>query len=262
MARRRLTWLVLPILMGAAAGARGGCDGGCDPGAYLAAWRAEALGHAIEGHACWVVGTDEVLRLEVALDESGAGPVRSLFQQSGQGWTVVLGEPGQGTFNGWAEAWRQVPPAFETWIRDALLCDGATTGVPVVWRPVPRPRFARRAGEAAVYRWIAPTLALDDRAGNAGSATGSNLRDRLVRRGSGRGADREIARLEVGGPRPAASPWRAGTTMRLGSSRRPGSIRWTILVRRAEIAVPDEVFLPLWPLADFLDPARVFPGTR
>lgn len=249
--------LMLPVLSGAADRRTGG---GCAEGAYLATWKAEALGRGAAGLACWIVDEAGALRLEVGLGGTDPLSVRGLFGQRGQGWSLILGDPGQGTFNAWSEPWREVGPGLESWVRNALLCTGAVSGRNASAATPPRPRFAGAGRADSVARWIAPPLTLDRTARNSASAAG--FRARMAGRGSGRGDAAETARLEVFRDGGADAGWAAGTRIRLSSSRRPGHVEWTILERTPAFAAPDEVFLPLWTLDRIVEPARVFPGTR
>lgn len=254
-----LIFLLLPACAGAASPSS---TGGCAPGAYLAAWRAEAVGRAVEGSACWIVGGGGELRIEVGFGGTDGAPIERLFSQVGDGWSLVLGEPGQGTINPWAEAWREVTPGLESWVRAFLLCSGQEISRPADGSGGARPRFLLKRRSADVYRWIAPRLALDSRTVSAGSVPAAGFRKSLVRRGSGRGSEQEIVRLEVFRPAGPVTGWAPGTRLRAASSRRPGHLEWTILRRSTAFEAPAEVFLPLWPLAQFIDPDTVFPGTR
>lgn len=253
--------LLLPQLARAATPPRGG---GCEAGAYLARWRAGAIGRTVSGNACWIVGKAGELRLEASLDTGGEDrPAENLFYQQGQGWSLILGQPGEGTFNPWAEAWQEVHPGLEAWMRAALLCPGRRSDSATSRGTAYRPRFCRPTQPMSVYRWVAPRLTFGGRdQTDSDSGRTGRFRQSMVRRGTGRGADREIARLEVFHPAPRVAGWIAGTRLRLVSSRRPGYLEWTILQRSPGFEAPPEAFLPLWPLSEFVDPVRVFPGTR
>ncbi len=258
------TLLALLLLVGLTGGALAQTG---EAGYRFARWRASAWIYDFEGYACWALDGSGALRLEV-LSEKGraASPLQSIFRQAGIGWSVVLGEPGEGTFNPWREAWSKPSPGWEEWIRQILVPGGTGTDNSrmATGNPLPRRRFrGSRGGDppTARIRWVLPVI--DLRANSAESRTRADrgFRQRWTWRGRGRGDDREVALLTVWNPGQEGGAWPAGSRGHLASSRRPGSLDFEIL-RFEKRAVPPEIFLPLWPLRDVVPEDEIFPGTR
>ena len=245
----------------------------------LARWRATAFGEARQGLCCWVTGPEGALRLEVSAPQRPGEPARrigSLLAWEGDGWTLILGEPGQGTLNRWREQWRQPPPGLEPLVR-AGLADWSDEEIPtspggISNRPGGRPSAWRspspelRGRIHLERRWEAPLLSLAPGHGPAliPGFDPDSFRNRMIRRGSGRGGSAEIVTLEFSipaGGRRAAGPWSPGTRLLVSSSRRPGQLQLDLLDSTFHPDLSVEAFLPLWPLGWFLSPAEMFPGT-
>ncbi|HOX26307.1 MAG TPA: hypothetical protein PLL30_06925 [Candidatus Krumholzibacteria bacterium] len=181
-------------------------------------------------------------RCEIAVDRGGSGLTRAdLLRRSGSGWTVT-GGPAGGFVQPWDEAWRPLGSGaqaamqrfLDLWVREA---GRPAAGGPGRWRrpeaaAVPTVALATWADLPAAWR---PP---DDEA-----LPGGQLRRRLAERGRGRGGDGLVLRLR----------WSGGDLV-VTSTRWPGDLTLTDAVPEAA-SVPDEAFLPLWPLAEFCDRA-------
>jgi hypothetical protein len=176
----------------------------------------------------------------VALDEDGQRVARDdLLQRRGRGWTLA-GQPVGGFVQPWSEPWRAVGPAAAA----------AFGGVLDRWRgavadddPPARPRRWRPAPQHADQ--VVTLTGWDDLPAEwrlaARPRQGGDLRRRLTARGLGRGGDGVVLRLR-----------RLEGALVARSNRWPGTL--TLAAPGHEAAtLPPEAFLPLWPLAEFLD---------
>jgi hypothetical protein len=243
----------------------------------VARWQIEAFSAVRHGLCCWVTGPQEALRLEItpALDEGTPIPsLASVLSWRGDGWTLVLGQPGQGTLNRWNEQWRNTPPGLEEWIRGCLSRyptqqPSLRSDRPSIRTKLSSPGYKWRASgevEAALVTqdWEAPRLSWANDSESGSVETTSGFRKRMTQRGRGRGGSEEMVRLEFKIPELAAhsnDPWPTGAVMTVSSSRRLGTLRLEILERLGPGAVAAEVFLPLWPLINFVSPDGTFQGT-
>lgn len=237
-----------------------------------AAWRGSAYSHRASGIICWLSGEDGSLRVEVSeaaatpfADATGAGTnpldrLQPLLTRRGNGWTMILGPDDAGTLNAWGKEWRQVPPGLAQVVRlvTVSLRDfprsrpdfdfASQAGPPQRWADIPRPKFLGSGfsaghGKGSWLYQLSP-LELEDAAG-AGKV---NFRSGMVARGRGTGGNGEIISLEWI-PVPGADD----TALEITSSRRPGTLRLdpprVVAVKKPE----PEVFLPLWPLSQFIE---------
>lgn len=227
-------------------------------------WSASAFSHDAGGSVCWILGDDGSVRVEVLLDPGGArdnadkshpgdaANLEPLMTWTGDGWTLVLGPDGSGTLNAWGKEWDQVPAdlsqlvrlvtallqsfpsrtpdfPFATPVRQSL----GNTGIP---RPGMLGSDSSSEEDPDVWRY---QLRASDTPG---------FRKRMTTRGRGSGGVGEILVL-----RWWRSAGQAGYALDISSSRRPGTLN---LDPPSNLAVdtPDpEVFLPLWPLSQFID---------
>lgn len=203
-------------------------------------WRLDSVLGTAEGGMIVLRGPDHRWRLEVATAPPGRSPL--LAERQGEGWTLAL-EPGSGILQPWDAPWRPISPSairalddlLERWLdnqEDSKAGDG-----PRRWRQEAR---ARSGGLPLpdLEGLVLDPADLPDAAQPPAAAAG--LRQRLVARGSGRGA------TGLG----LKARWTA-EGLDLHSNRWPGGLHVRLTGRQA-IAVPAEAFLPLWPLADFL----------
>ena len=252
-----------------------------EPGtrAVLAHWQASAFSEARHGFCCWMIDPAGSLRLEIS---APAGPWdndqghESLLAWDGDGWTLILGEPGQGTLNRWREQWRNSPPGLERLIRAALSefpakefeisFDGISPSHKG-FRPQPRNSSSGSARKNHYKRrWEVSSrfLVLDDDQKSISGPPQESFRVKMIERGSGRGGAAEIFTQEFFIPTNGhfdRDPWVPGTRMLLSSSRRPGRLQLEVVALQLHLEVPSEAFLPLWPLDKFLSPSEIFPGT-
>lgn len=175
-------------------------------------------------------------RLEVGLARLGSMPDAALLERQGDGWTFcAIGA--EAFAQRWGEGWRTMPAGSARAIGDLI---GTWLGDDRRRSVDPARAHRWRASERArPPQWTLPALAsLID-----GETTPQvdRLRATLVRRGEGRGG----AQLAVVGRQ-------EGGDFYLTSPRWPGRLIVGPAALRAT-ALPAEAFLPLWPLADFLD---------
>jgi hypothetical protein len=235
-------------------------------------WSASAYAQHEGGSACWLVGDNGSLRVEVLRDPEGSAELSTeprtgitpklepLLTRSGNGWTLVLGPDGNGTLNAWGREWRQVPEGLAQMVRLVTASLRIYPGRPPEFpfassvgpsrRPgvIPRPKVLgfdpSPAVDADVWRYqLAPLLlrVIEDE-------EEAGFRRKMTTRGRGAGGLGEV--LVLNWSRPAGQ---AGYGLRIGSSRRPGTLS---LEPPRDLAVtkPDpEVFLPLWPLSQFFE---------
>ncbi len=228
-------------------------------------WSASAYSQHADGAVCWLIGDDGSLRIEILRDPEGDGEqsnrsrtgaavdLEPLMTWTGDGWTLVLGPDGNGTLNAWGREWEQVPVGLAQMAR---LVTAALQDYPS--RPVDLP-FASAVGQSPPNEGIPRPRMLDPNAtGEAESDVwryqltsmdSPGFRGKMTTRGRGAGGVGEILVLRWW--RPAGQE---GYGLRIGSSRRPGTLNLDPPNNLA-VGVPDpEVFLPLWPLSQFFDP--------
>jgi len=212
MSRTRVALLAFCLLAVAETGAAANeVAPASDPAGELAVadWEGSVLARRVRGAVAVLAGGDGSLRWEIATAPDTT--LAALLARRGRGWTVVLGPNGQGTRNAWGEEWRGLEPDLARVLAAATraaLADGGSERRRVVLAGSQRP-----------------------------------LRDRLVRRGAGRGGSGEILHLE-------AEP--GGGTV-IHSTRRPGRLRLSSWRRHAVRYPARESFAPLWPLDELLD---------
>lgn len=196
-------------------------------------WTAEVLGRRASGLLGWIEGPDHSLRMEMGKASQVSDPT-FLLAQKGEGWTVILGPEGEGTFNSWGREWRRVDPGLGQLVRGAVEFLSSSQDGP------------------SKQRLEIPDLTPE---GKPADPERSFRRD-MVRRGRGRGGAGEIVVLTRLDPKKEA-PW----AYEIHSTRRPGKIKLGNLQPLSlECAVP-EVFVPLWPLSDLTVRTRENPGT-
>ncbi len=221
-------------------------------------WEAEFLGSDQPGSACWVVASGGDLRLEILLGEPNFSTPEDLMHQEGTGFTLVLSEGLDGTFNPWLSPWQKLNPGAGAWIQLAtqivsgqedfsddhpwtILAEPGTINIP-------RPRFwtGNRLGSFdQATRVQLPQLdrvAVDEKESLEKSFRGQN-----VARAAGHGGQEEILTLRRFQKNVRGYAWR------LTSSRKPGQIHLSMPII-SSIADPGlEVFAPLWPLGQLID---------
>lgn len=221
-------------------------------------WEADFLGNSQPGSACWVAGSGGDLRLEVLLGNPSFSTPEDLLAQEGSGFTLILSEGLDGTFNPWLSPWQKLDPGAGTWVQLAtrivsgqnpfqdsgswLLLAGAgpLKGV--------RPRFLQKDAFPSLERAIRVQLPeLKQVADGQAVQPPKSFRGQNVARASGHGGQDEILTLKH------FSEAEKGYSWRLTSSRKPGQIQLSnpILSVLPEPGV--EVFAPLWPLAQLID---------
>ena len=179
-------------------------------------------------------------RCEIAMAEGGAWPSpEDVLHRRGRGWTITA-TPDGSFVKPWSEPWRQLGPAagqaFASMLRE---WNGAAAAAA---RTTERHRWRLRESTRP------EPVILDDWAGlpdawrppGEGVGDGGVLRRRLTARGRGRGGDGLVLDLR----------WE-GDDLVATSARWPGRV--VLIKTGAEpVDVPPEAFLPLWPLAEFL----------
>ena len=235
-------------------------------------WSASAFAKHAGGTACWLVGDDGSLRIEVLRDPEGdekfstehrtgiAPDLGSLLTRSGEGWTLVLGPDGNGTLNAWGREWRQVPAGLAQMVGLVTASLRIYPGCPPEFsfassvgpsrRPgvIPRPEVLGddvfQAVDEDVWRYQLVPLAL--RVTECENMP--SFRRQMATRGRGAGGLGEILMLTWS--RPAGQE---GYCLRIGSSRRPGTLRLDPPRDLAVTTPASEAFLPLWPLSRFFE---------
>jgi len=237
---------------------------------YYSSWQADAFSHHADGTMCWLTDRAGSLRLEVQRDArmfpTGASATNDpwpdqlnpLLNRRGEGWTVILGPDDEGTLNAWGREWSRPPAGLVQMIRLATV-----TLAPQEGGRLPGSlalALVSGRGEAGIP---CPSV-LDP--GSGGSKVrvnrryqlaplevdgpprdkDSGFRDQMKARGRGTGGTGEIVTLA----------WRDGAdapepTLRIRSSRRPGTLEIQSPLRVAVPPPEPEVFLPLWPLSQF-----------
>lgn len=233
-------------------------------------WSASAFAQHAGGAACWLVGDDGSLRIEVLRDpevdaelstgsRTGDAPdLELLLTRSGDGWTLVLGPDGNGTLNAWGREWQQVPAGLAQMVGLVTASLRIYPGCPPEFTFASSVGPSRRTGVipcpevlgsralpavgADVWRYQLAPLVLRVTEGEKMPG----FRREMTARGRGAGGLGEILVLNW-----SWAAGREGYRLRIDSSRRPGTLRldppWDLAV-----ATPaPEVFLPLWPLSQF-----------
>lgn len=214
----------LALALGWAAPAGAQADGTVAGTLRTAAWRGAFLGRGAAGRLALLAGPDGTCRADV-----GEGPVDlpALLARRGRGWTLVLPGAGDAVLQPWDREWRRLPADLAAGLR-------AVAGA-----------LADPAAGSPRRRHVLPP---------AGEPPG--FRAALAARGRGRGGPGEVLTVVRRGD-PAA-----GGALAVRSSRRPGSLTFTDLRGLPVSYRPDEAFVPLWPLADLLDPGPGIPGDQ
>jgi len=209
-------------------------------------WRVDTPLGSVTGPCLYLVDGADCTnwRCEIAVAESGVWPTRDdLLERRGYGWTMT-GSVDGGFIQPWHEPWRQLGHSATLSMADLLRwwsggsgrqdagVDGGNSHYR--WRP-------RRSGSPV-------SVIFDDWSGlpetwrppTTGARAGGSLRRQLTTRGTGRGGDGLVLDLSWEDERLAVT-----------SARWPGRL---IIEKGADewTAVPEEAFLPLWPLAEFL----------
>ena len=268
----RIPLLALLLLLGRVPGSGAGEP---DPDAALllsTRWAASAYSHHTGGSVCWIQGPDGSLRVEVRLGPAGGarpaagvlldGPplLAPLLTRTGEGWTLILGPAGTGTLNAWGRPWRHAPAGLAQMARLITAASGRTgdPGAGAGFRSLAgghrpgalvRPRVLPPAPPAADRNkvWRYQLASLDPGIDADGGASG--FRAGMTARGRGTGGAGEIVALRryrvAGGE---------GFALAVTSSRRPGELRLDPARAMAVEPPVPEVFLPLWPLAEFYEP--------
>lgn len=243
---------------------------GAEPGSklVLANWRATAFSQSRQGSCCWTTGLEGALRLEVSLQTPGNQPgpeFGPLLAWNGEGWTVILGEAGQGTLNRWGQEWKNTPPGIERLIR-AILSDFTheefhfssfiAAGGSGHFRPRPPISSTGILGERYIKRrWEAIGLLLTEETVEISSRDPGSFRNRLTGRGQGRGGSAEMITMELFLPIAGEIPdnsWVPGTRLLVSSSRRSGHLQLDVVDSLNPGEIPSEAFLPIWPLGNFI----------
>lgn len=219
---------------------------GSEADLVLARWRLQTpLGEA-GGPLLAAVSKVRGWRLEVGVQAAaGDTVVPDLGRRLGEGWTLCAGN--DGAFRKpWHEPWRTLDPRTADALADLLAAwlAGPPRGRPQAvragrrWRPAPDP--PRRS----IVLPDAQRILSDRDPGHGAAGPGPDgrgaLRRRLVARGLGRGGDDLLIRLR----------WDQGRLV-LTTNRWP--LRLTIAAAASDtVSLPEEAYLPLWPLAEFL----------
>lgn len=229
-------------------------------------WSASVYGHQEGGTVCWLFGEDGSLRVEMRRDQNGISDVAAqdlpdlepLFRQRGEGWTVILGPGESGTLNRWGREWQNVPPGLARVVRLVASSVGAFPDSPpplpfaldVGGRPrqqgIVRPRVlpgsAVVPGRTETRRFQLSPLDLE----GDGLEPEPGFRQKMTARGRGTGGAGEIVILTW-----PSTVDGEGATVRVHSSRRPGTLVLDYSLTSVPSPPETEVFLPLWPLSQF-----------
>jgi len=252
MKRLRLLFLLFVIhLLPLATPVLGhGGDHGVSNGTlHTATWRFQAWGRSVSGLACWISEVDGRWRLEVATsDDDSADTPASLLYQIGDGWTVVSVDGSKTYMQPWRDKLESIPTADADRIVALLaLAQKGSGAVPVL--ETLGAHVGTGAGRRVVSRmpWTDDKIVAEALAVHWSNASGSHLRGVLEERGRGRGGPGEIWSLIFTGP----------GNSRLSSSRRSGILHLDGGRDWPAHYDPDEVFVPLWPLAELLDLVKI-----
>lgn len=233
-------------------------------------WRGWALGESAAGSACWLRDDGGALRVEIARHGDGEACARPawgrLLLRGGQGWTCLADGERGGVLMAWGGRLEEFAPALALrlhvlailleagprWEQTEL--DGRGRWLPAARRyRQPRQPMAIASTAAAARDGGGRRLALSCTAA-AGDARGSSSRRRLEARGRGAGGDGEIWTLRT------ANAGDLAGALRIESNRRAGQLMLTPLEALPVSLDPEEVSLPLWPLAELLDLPHGWPA--
>ena len=218
---------------------------------HTATWRFQAWGRSVSGLACWICEVDGRWRLEVTLsdaDNDSAVTPLTLLHQSGEGWTVVSADGIKTYMQPWRKKLESIPPADADRVVALMALAEKGTGVVSVLESLGA-QVRARVGRRAVSRlpWADDTNPVEALVVDWSNTSGSHLRGVLEGRGRGRGGPGEIWSLTFAGP----------GTSRLSSSRRHGVLYLEYGRDWPAHYDPEEVFVPLWPLAELLDLVKI-----
>jgi hypothetical protein len=234
-------------------------------------WRASAMGQSVFGSACWLQLADGTWRLSIA-DNGPASEIDELclshsLNETGEGWTIVPSATGSAIVMPWRREFTDYGTDVAVYLKLAMLLfrdgpdidpDDLPESVEIIDKSYSRRQgqtaFAGGDREDAMHIMLPrgyndnPFGELADRLEGEGEPPEpkrNSFRDRMEQRGRGRGDDRETWTIT----------WSRSDNrkiMSIGSSRRSGDL---VLERVAAFTVsylPDEVLMPLWPLADLI----------
>ncbi len=235
-------------------------------------WSASAYSRHAGGIICWLQGEDGSLRVEVgnspaASEEPVSSPntdplagLETVLNWTGEGWTLILGPDDSGTLNEWGREWRQVPPSLAQVARLVTVSFqnyphqrpefsfAFPTGPQCRLARIPHPRYhVSRSSPAQCEDTWHYQLSLLELEGEE-NTTGAGFRDGMVTRGRGTGGRGEVLSLAW-----FREPDIAAYGLVVSSSRRPGTLRLEPPRHLAVITPESEVFLPLWPLSQFIE---------
>lgn len=218
---------------------------------HTASWRFQAWGRSVSGLACWVSEVDGRWRLELATspenDDRADTPV-SLLYQIGDGWTVVSVDGAKTYVQPWRDKLESVPAAAAARIVALLaLAEKGAGAVPVLESLGAHVNAGTGRRAVSCMPWTDAKIAAESLAVDWSNEGGSQLRDVLEGRGRGRGGSGETWNLIFTG---------SGSS-RLSSSRRNGVLHLEGGDDWPAHYDPEEVFVPLWPLAELLDLVKI-----
>lgn len=238
---RTRAWTVPLLVVALAAGVAPGQEsGGGDVHFRHGHWTLKTpLGDA-RGAMAVLQAPDGRWRCDVVVEGDGGAASADVLRRQGQGWTLTGSEAG-GVVQPWGEPWRTTGPALSLAL-GAILVEWSGSEQPLGDAAM-RPRRWRLAATGLPRTVVVPDW--DDlpaawRPEGGRDPGGSALKRRLTGRGRGRGDAGGVLRLD---PRDDG--------LHVTSTRLPGSLLldWP---DGGATDVPDEAFLPLWPLADLL----------
>jgi len=208
----------------------------------LAAYQATAFSYHETGTLLWLLGADDILRLEIRRGPQQqvlATVLPALLEQRGEGWTAILTRQGDDTLNAWGQEWH-LPPAGMA--RAARLVSQALVAGPPTVSP---DRGGWRAGSAANHpkKFRIPTLGRD----STPVAAGREFRQSHSGRGLGRGGADDVLELAW-----AASSTAEAPRLRVRVTRRPGHLELVHIGAKKVVYASPEAFVPLWPLAQLV----------
>lgn len=213
---------------------------------HYTSWQAGLLSWQEEGSAGWLMDSEGNLRCEIMVTAPGSEPgqMQNLLTWTGaQGWTLISLPAAEGTHSRWHEAWEPLPAVLDTWLRfltAAILEQPLPAEIHEITpggRTLMVPRLAGLKANSTQRRFELddPTASSSDPGFRAGAAG----------RGLGRGGAPTVLTL--------AEPGAFNKNYRISSSRHPGTLTIQSPSTRSVVYEPSEVFLPWWPLADFLE---------
>jgi len=211
-------------------------------------YRASVFSYRDQGTLLWLNGPDGpdgpdgMMRLEIrrgAVHANEPDPMIPLLEQTGEGWTVILGGETGGTVSAWGEQWRQPPAGL---VRAAQLIAATLAAGPPAQMPVQR-RWRAGAAPQSVAKYGIPSLTPTNSRQEASRA----FRRALSLRGWGGGGDGDMLELAWQSEDEAEAPY-----LRIRSTRRPGEVEISTRTRHPVIYAMPEVFAPLWPMAELV----------